>query len=972
MLPKMLQHLAKRISTFTAFLLCLLLIGGSFFSPLVEATDETKPQVVKVGYAYSGDSTTAAELNNYSSYNFEYLRAIAERTNWQYKFVYGSWEECLEWLDQGKVDLLSNANKTAERTERFAYSIHEAGVEYAVLCVDNDQKNVYYEDYAAFNGMQVGLVKGSYQNELFEAYEQKHQLQMSKVYFDSENEQVRALKEGRIQALVTGSLGTIDQVRVVARFSPSPFYFIAAKHNTQLVQQLDSAIEDLLVENPDYQQSLQRKYYGETTAFKAMFTRQEMEFIKEQPELVVAIDPKWQPVEYYDAEEGVAKGITVDLLQEISKISGLKFSFIPLSSYQERLALVQSGKADLIASYNRSLGDSTQYNLALSKAYVKVPISLMLNKGNLPTNDVKIGIAENNLDIYRSTQKEYPFMKIMFYPTTEQAIEALREGYVHYVADNTYMLEKLLQEPGNREMQLLPYSSGEQIYHLGIAEQRAQVLLSIINKSITHISNERRNQILTSNIASAPYHLSLYILAQKYLYQFLSIVAVVVLAFFAVIVYTNRKKKLELTKIAFYDALTGAGNLAKFKLEANKLLPRGDYVVVQLDINRFKAINNGFGSKEGDRLLRTVAQGVAQMLGKDELFARENSDWFILLLHNADNEHIKERLLALEAAVNDLICAGNRSYAIALTFGVYRFAREEVTVEDGMESAVLAHQAAKQQSSERVTFYEAHLREAILRENDIENRMEAALQNGEFVIFLQGKYNSLTETLIGAEALVRWQTPDGNMPPNAFIDTFERNGFILKLDRYVFEQTCQCIQQWQREGLRIVPVSVNISRTHLLDTGFIAEYSAIIEKYQVPPELLELELTENLPLDEISNLLPILDAIKRMGVTLSMDDFGSGYSSLNILRQLPFDILKLDRLFFQDQTNTDKGRNIIASVVLMARKLGLDVIAEGVETREQVDFLKSIGCYSVQGYYYAKPCAEQQFRRLLTPDKEKY
>ncbi|MEG0832249.1 MAG: transporter substrate-binding domain-containing protein, partial [Acidaminococcaceae bacterium] len=258
---------------------------------MVEATDETKPQVVKVGYAYSGDSTTAAELNNYSSYNFEYLRAIAERTNWQYKFVYGSWEECLEWLDQGKVDLLSNANKTAERTERFAYSIHEAGVEYAVLCVDNDQKNVYYEDYAAFNGMQVGLVKGSYQNELFEAYEQKHQLQMSKVYFDSENEQVRALKEGRIQALVTGSLGTIDQVRVVARFSPSPFYFIAAKHNTQLVQQLDSAIEDLLVENPDYQQSLQRKYYGEATAFKAMFTRQEMEFIKEQPELVVAIDP---------------------------------------------------------------------------------------------------------------------------------------------------------------------------------------------------------------------------------------------------------------------------------------------------------------------------------------------------------------------------------------------------------------------------------------------------------------------------------------------------------------------------------------------------------------------------------------------------------------------------------------------------------------------------------------------------------
>ena len=244
--------------------------------------------------------------------------------------------------------------------------------------------------------------------------------------------------------------------------------------------------------------------------------------------------------------------------------------------------------------------------------------------------------------------------------------------------------------------------------------------------------------------------------------------------------------------------------------------------------------------------------------------------------------------------------------------------------------------------------------------------MDQALQNGEFIVYYQPKYDLKTEKPVGAEGLVRWSSEKGLIMPGEFIELFERNGFVLKLDLHVFEQVCSDIRKWLDEGRKVLPISINVSRLHLLDPEFVNDYKAIISKYRVPTELLELELTEHMPMASEDFLVEVFNNIAGLGVSLAIDDFGSGYSSLNILHTMPFDTLKIDKMFFQDKTSSERGRRIIETVVLMAQKLGMRVVAEGVETKEQVAFLQAIGCDWVQGFYFAKPMPSSEFENMLS------
>ena len=417
--------------------------------------------------------------------------------------------------------------------------------------------------------------------------------------------------------------------------------------------------------------------------------------------------------------------------------------------------------------------------------------------------------------------------------------------------------------------------------------------------------------------------------------------------------------------MAFYDKLTGTGNLEKFKIDAQELLGQDSYVLVKFDINRFKAVTTGFGTKEGERLLKMVSNNLRKFVGDKELFARASNDLFVILLKDAPDNQLRERLLYFQANINQDIAFGMTQYTISLAFGLYRLSAGEKELSKMLEFTELARLEAKKQQKNKIVFYRKEFSEAVIRVSNIESRMEQALFDGEFVAYFQPKYDLATGRAVGAEALARWITAEGIVEPGGFIDIFERNGFILKMDLYIFEHVCAKIRKWLDEGRRVLPVAVNVSRMHLLEPDFIENYRNIIAKYQVPPELLELELTENLPFTEEDFLLEILNNFKKIGIKLAMDDFGSGYSTLNILQNMPFDVLKIDQLFFQDRTGTGKGRNIIESVVLMAQKLGLEVVAEGVETESEVEFLQSIGCNYVQGYFFSKPMPLEEYESLL-------
>ena len=255
----------------------------------------------------------------------------------------------------------------------------------------------------------------------------------------------------------------------------------------------------------------------------------------------------------------------------------------------------------------------------------------------------------------------------------------------------------------------------------------------------------------------------------------------------------------------------------------------------------------------------------------------------------------------------------------------------------------------------------------VLKEKNIENNMQSALDAGEFEAYLQPQYSVKTERIVSAEALVRWHDPIRKLiPPGEYIELFERNNFITKLDVYVWKQVFKIITKWIEQGREPYPVSINVSPVHFRNRTIIDEITDVINEYNIPLKYIELEITESVLLDDLQYAIDTMEELHNLGFRIAMDDFGSGYSSLNILNKLSLDVLKLDKEFLNDASNSEKGKIVINDIITMAKHLNMEVICEGVETREQVEYLQTTECDKIQGYYYAKPMS------LINFEKEYY
>ena len=300
---------------------------------------------------------------------------------------------------------------------------------------------------------------------------------------------------------------------------------------------------------------------------------------------------------------------------------------------------------------------------------------------------------------------------------------------------------------------------------------------------------------------------------------------------------------------------------------------------------------------------------------------------------------------------------------LQISYGVYTVEDKGMELRQMEDRAAMARKAAKRNILTNILFYKEQFKDSLYNRKFIEENMQTAIVQRQFMMYLQPKYSITKNEIIGAEALVRWRHPQrGIIYPNQFIPVIEENGFIQKVDYYIWEEACRFIRKCMDAGLGDCPVSVNVSRIHLKDDACIQVLSDMIKRYDIPRKLLELEITETIDDQQVSRKALQL---KEEGYTLLMDDFGSGYSSLNILLETPFDVIKLDKKFIENMMISEKGKLILEQVVLMADKLELSLLAEGVETKEQVELLENIGCDYVQGYYYARPMPEEEFFELL-------
>ncbi len=410
------------------------------------------------------------------------------------------------------------------------------------------------------------------------------------------------------------------------------------------------------------------------------------------------------------------------------------------------------------------------------------------------------------------------------------------------------------------------------------------------------------------------------------------------------------------------DELTGIYGKEFFYKKAESIIqtnPDLKYDIVCGDIERFKLVNELFGVKMGNQLLQSVAQALKYQTKDIGICGRIGSDQFVCLIQRRDS-YDKEDFSFVAEAINQLPI----TIELKICYGIYQIEDTTIPVSIMCDRALIAGNSVKGIYDVNYAFYDDKFMQTMRAEQVIIDNMKSALQERQFIVYYQPKYDLATETPAGAEALVRWIHPElGFMPPNDFIPLFERNGFITDLDIYVWDTACRDMSEWIKEGKKPIPVSVNVSRADIYNPNLTKILKDMIQKYDLEPEYLHLEITETAYTESSAQLISVIEELKSLGFLIEMDDFGSGYSSLNMLAEISIDILKLDRGFIQNETTNDRSKGILSFVMGLTKWLKLPVVAEGVETKEQIDVLKKLGCAYVQGYYYAKPMPKEEFAK---------
>lgn len=411
------------------------------------------------------------------------------------------------------------------------------------------------------------------------------------------------------------------------------------------------------------------------------------------------------------------------------------------------------------------------------------------------------------------------------------------------------------------------------------------------------------------------------------------------------------------------DNLTGISNLNCFERSVKGMLwdnPEQKYLIVYFDVKNFKMINELYGFQTGDRVLKVLARRASACAGADGACCRISGDRFALCVPY-NNDTIQK---LIRASRDDMRMAELDS-PVSVDFGFYVIVDASIPVEQMLDYARLAQHSVKGSYEVRWAFYDEAMRGKARREAWVTKEMKAALEAGQFLVYLQPKYDSRECRMTGAEALVRWRHPEvGIIRPDEFVPVFEKNHFITRMDAYVWEEVCKLQRGWLDRGLRAVPVSVNLSRVDIFDLDLPAVFAGFMKKYRLPKDLLRLEITESAYTQSSSQLIEAVEKLRSEGFSIEMDDFGSGYSSLNTLYKMPIDAVKLDMRLIAG-CRSQKGRSILTAVVEMMRLLHLPLAAEGVETAEEVKFLSDIGCYTIQGYYYSKPLPPADFEARL-------
>lgn len=906
---------------------------------------------------------------SYSGMEVEYLNALCEYADWEIEYVKcDSWEEALQLLKDKQVDLVGSAQYSAERAEVYQYADLSSGYTFGVIAT-NPESTIAYEDFTVMHDITYGMVEDYVRKNEFLQYLNDNGIEDPKVIeYATTSDLQNALSEGKIDALVHTFTEVREGQRLIGRFAPRPFYYITYQGNDEVMRELNQAAADLKLNRPELETELMNEFYYSRFDKTALLTTEENAYISEKKRVVVGYLDGFYPLSY--EENGEFKGLTRELLENSISETRLELEYCRMEDRVEARVALKNNEIDILAYCTDTKVTLDAYQLTGVCDYVDVPLVLVTTKNRniddietLATVPFLLGEVGEVIQTGETT--------VVTYSTQQECIDAVSEDSVDAVLCDGYLAEYLLRTEfryGNLQIKNVFNSE----YSISMAVRaKDEVLYEILEKTISEIDPKNIN---TYMLKENTYPLISFIdYVQNHSLVIISILIVCIILIILVALHiVGDSRKIQ--KLMYKDTKMDIWNLNYLIYWGEyRLLPerRIQYAVVYVNLEQFRRYNIIYGWNAGERLLENVARILIRNVdSQTEICARDQGDRFVMLLSYPDREVFMERIQSIRGEVEKWILNDTDNH-MSFAMGIYYIPQDDSDLRVAINYANQALDFIGNNKGNEVKIYDDGLEALIKERHEREKLLDSVDINKDFVAYYQPKVDIRNGKIVGAEALVRFLDPaDGGKvkAPGFFVPYYEQIGRITEIDFFVFESVCKMLRRRLNTGLPVVTVSCNFSRMHFIKPGFPQHFMDILDKYQISKDLIEVEITETLVVEELQQQMvkETLNILKEKGIHLSIDDFGAGYSSLGIFEQIPASVIKLDRSFLLNQEDYDRQVKIMRGIVKLAEELDAQIVCEGVETKKDVDLMKEIGAYVAQGYFYSRPVPEADFEEKLT------
>ena len=955
-------------------MLALLLVFalGALASPAAYA-QETGDKVVRVGWYESAFHSTD-QFGRRSGYGYEYQQRIATYTGWTYEYVEGSWSELFEKLAAGEIDLLSDVSYTSERAEKILYSAEAMGSEGYHVFISPTNTEVRPDDFSTFNGKRVGVNKNSIQEQLFIEWAEKHDVHPEIVELTVKTPEMLAmLASGEVDMLVTlDTYGNSADVVPVCKIGSAESFFGVSQSRPDIKRELDTAMNRILEDNRDYNLQMAEKFNRASSANRFL-TDEERQWLAGHGAIRVGYRDNFLP--FCDQnEDGKLTGALSDFLaiaKDAEKNAHLDFETRAFKTTEEALRALANNEIDCLFPINLSTYDGEKQGVVITDPFVSTELYAAVrsadHQGISPDREMTVAVLKEHPSHETFIKDHFPNWTIKRYGSNAENFEAVASGKVDCTLVSNYRINRindLCDEYG-----LATLATGKTMDLAFATRREDDCLYSILNKVTRYVPDTTINSSLT-NYGFKDEKVSFVDFLKDNLAAFVAVVAVVAATILALVlrnVWTAAKVERgnRIISETERDPLTNLYNWNFFLLYASQIhreKPDQPMDAAVINIDRFHSVNALHGREFGDRVLREIGHELEAFLGETEgIASRSESDRFnVFCLHRDDWQAMLERLQAnLDEAFSG---AG-----VHLRMGIDPWQAQMEPVLQ-FDRARTACNSVRGSYATQIATYDSEMEQREERDHRLLNDFARALDEHEFEVFYQPKYLIQSEQpkLSSAEALVRWRHPElGLVPPDQFIPLFERSGQIISLDNYVWEEAARQIAAWRERYGVTLPVSVNLSRVDVFDPNLLSTLDRLVTRYRLDRGDLKLEVTESAYTANSDQLIKVVRQLRGRGFEIEMDDFGSGYSSLNTLSSLPVDILKMDIEFIRNIEHDARDLRLVELIVDIARYLGVPVVAEGVETENQLRLLRDAGCDLVQGYYFSRPLPAGEFERRV-------